>query len=33
MPLTEPPIWLTRAMMAMAMRVMIPYSMAVAPGP
>ena len=31
MPLTEPPIWLTRAMMAMAMRVMIPYSMAVAP--
>ena len=31
MPLTEPPIWLTTAMMAMAMRVKIPYSMAVAP--
>ena len=33
MPLTEPPIWLTTAMMAMAIRVKIPYSMAVAPEP
>jgi hypothetical protein len=31
MPLTDPPIWLTTAMMAMAMRVKMPYSMAVAP--
>jgi hypothetical protein len=26
----QPPIWLTTAMMAMAIRVKIPYSMAVA---